>query len=302
MIPQTLCPESNLGQAILLTIAYADVFDYPLTAQEIHRYLSGWRATPEQVNRALHNSDAIVRIEMYYCLPGRENIIRLRKKRKENSERLWRPALRYGRQIARLPFIRMVAVTGSLAMNNTAGHADIDYLVVTEPGHLWLGRALVLILRRLALLEGINLCPNYLITRRALHFPDQNLYTAHELAQMIPVSGLDIYEEIRKQNQWVKDYLPNAGGLPAIAKQVLINDTHIKIQPVIERLLDNRLTAQLELWEMKRKIRLLSKEQGESPESCFSEDYCKGHANRHGKLTSDAFQARLKGLPIEGLL
>jgi predicted nucleotidyltransferase len=301
MIPQTTPDETRLKQAILLTIAYADVFDYPLTAAEIHRYLTALRATPEQVARALHEQSTLVKIEQHHCLPGREAIVLLRKQRERKSAWLWQYAVRYGGYISRLPYIRMLAVTGSLAMNNVDGQADIDYLIVTEPGHLWLCRAMVHLIRRLAALEGVNLCPNYLITTRALHFPDQNLYAAHELTQMIPLSGMEIYHEIRRQNTWVAEYLPNAGRLPDLPNAVVLKETKSRLRPVLEMLLSSRPAARLEQWEMQRKIRLLGREQNDSPESCFSADFCKGHANQHGALTNEAFHERLQSLPVEAI-
>jgi hypothetical protein len=153
-----------------------------------------------------------------------------------------------------------------------------------------------------ALLEGLNLCPNYLITTRALHFPDQNLYAAHELAQMVPLSGLEIYHEIRKQNEWVHDYLPNATGLPSFPKHVVVKVTKSRLRPLLEMVLRSRLAVRCEQWEMKRKIQMLSREQSESPESYFTADCCKGHADVHGVSTNETFHERLRHFPLEGLL
>jgi hypothetical protein len=160
---------------------------------------------------------------------------------------------------------------------------------------------MVHVLRRVALLEGLNLCPNYLITTRALHFPDQNLYAVHELAQMVPLNGLEIYHEIRRQNEWVYDYLPNATGLSAFPKHVVVKETKSRLRPFLEMVLRSRLAVRIEQWEMKRKILMLSREQSESPESNFTADCCKGHANLHGVSTSEAFHERLQNLPMESL-
>lgn len=301
MIPQTAPSETTLQQAILLTIAYADVFDYPLTALEVHRYLTGLLASPEQVNQMLQKTSAVVQTGVYFCLPSRESLVALRQEREQKSARLWTHARRYGQWIASMPYVRMVAVTGSLAMNNTDGSADVDYLIVTTPGHLWLCRGMILALRRAALLDGINLCPNYLITTRALHFPEQNLYAAHELAQMIPLNGMDIYYEIRRQNQWVDQYLPNAAGIPTAPRAATVSAVAPRFRPLLERILQGSLATKLEQWEMKRKIEMLTREQSDSPESCFSADFCKGHADLHSTLTNEAFNQRVRNLSVESV-
>jgi hypothetical protein len=148
-------------------------------------------------------------------------------------------------------------------------------------------------LARIAALEGVTLCPNYMVTTNALEFQERSLYVAHELAQMIPLSSPDIYDQIRCLNAWTDGYLPNAQGMPQPCLE-------LKDSPRWQRLVEAALAVlpvdRFERWEMKRKIRRLSREQAGNPEAFFSADVCKGHADRHGQQTELLLNARLSAL------
>jgi hypothetical protein len=232
-------------------------------------------------------------------LRGREEIVKIRERRAEVAGRLWLKAARYGRIIAMLPFVRMVAVTGSLAMSNTDEGKDIDYMIVTAPNHLWTCRALALLVARFAKLEGVNLCPNYLLTTNVLALNERSLYVAHELAQMIPLSGMEFYEEMRRLNDWMVDYLPNSLIVPEIPDCVKLVQKRSLIQNILEILFHLPFANWFENWEMKRKIVRLTHEQSLSFESFFSADVCKGHMDRHKHKTELAIQEKLKQIPIE---
>ena len=74
-------PPSHLPieQAALRSVAYADVFEYPLQAAEVHRYLHGSSASPEVTAEALARCSApgstLSYRDGYYTLPGREALV-----------------------------------------------------------------------------------------------------------------------------------------------------------------------------------------------------------------------------------
>ncbi len=281
---------TSLTTAIVRTVAYSDVFNYPLTAGQMHRYLDGVPARLADVEQALANGRLIPhtlsRRDDYFMLAGREEIAPVRQEREAISRRLWPRAVRYGRLIARLPFVRMVAVTGSLTMNNADSHADVDYLVVTANGRVWLARAFIIALVRLARRDGVELCPNYILAENALAFPDHNLYVAHEVTQMIPLSGLEVYRRMRQINSWTAAFLPNAVGPPRLPSQTRPGFW----QKTAELLLGTAVGDGLERWEMKRKIRKFQAQETAVSETNFSPDYCKGHFDAYNRPTMDAFQ------------
>src|SRR5574341_660037 len=139
----------NLSRAVLHTVAYADIFDYPLTAREIHHYLTGESASIEVVDRVLEKEGLLTRIGDYYTLPGREEILSIRREREAHSRQLMPRAIQYGRILGALPYIRMVALTGSLAVMNVSNPADFDYMLIAAPGRGWRARAVALALNRL---------------------------------------------------------------------------------------------------------------------------------------------------------
>src|SRR6266576_5090808 len=104
-------------QAVVKAVVYADVFDYPLQAAEIHRYLHGvaasWDATAAALARCCAGGNVLSQRDGFYTLAGREELVDLRCRRAVQAERLWPTAVKYGHVIAGLPFVRMVAVTGS---------------------------------------------------------------------------------------------------------------------------------------------------------------------------------------------
>src|SRR6266571_5298698 len=86
-------PDVQVGQAALRTVAYADVFDYPLNALEVHRYLHATLATVEETEAALATCGALSRRDGYYTLRGRESLVAVRGRRAASAARLWPAAL-----------------------------------------------------------------------------------------------------------------------------------------------------------------------------------------------------------------
>lgn len=184
------------------TVAYADIFDYPLTVVEIKRWL------------IKGDSFAPAKKDFYY-LPGRSNLVALRRRRKAYSRLKWQRAMHFTDYLKLIPWIKLVAVTGALAMNNSDQGDDIDLMIVTSANRLWLTRLLVLFFLSPYLRRGkkINnrLCLNLWLDETALAISRHDLYIAHEICQAKPIFERDnTYQKFIRANIWVKRYLPNA--------------------------------------------------------------------------------------------
>lgn len=291
--------ETDFANIVLRTLAYSDVFGFPLTVEEISRYSLGRSIDFANVLQTLHRLDnQIVNDGEFYALRGRQAIFTLRRERAFYAKALWTDASRYGRLIGRLPFVRMVAVTGALASDNVEQGSDLDFLIVTGRGWLWLCRAAILAVNRVAKLFGLEaeLCPNYLITEDFLSLPDTDLFTAQELTRMIPISGLSVYNEMRAANTWSAQFLPNAANAP---RHITGADRPPSVlKNAAEAILNWLPLGWLEHWEMTRKIVKFS-HQDMNAETRFSAGFCKGHFDGHKQQTMKAFQTRLDTLGLD---
>jgi hypothetical protein len=287
---------SQLEENILITVVYADIFDYPLTSHEIHRYCPAVSTTDEQVTTALMHGglvpDYLEQHGEFYSLSGRGALVSTRQRRERVAARMWPRARRYARWLMRLPFVRMVALTGALAANNPRdNNDDFDYLIVTAAGRLWTCRAFTILLVRLARLLGDELCPNYLLAEESLRLEEQNLFAAHEFVRMIPFAGIEVYRRMQAENGWIHSYLPNAEP-PALTAGIEESGNY-PLKALLEKLLSGVAGSRLENWEMRRKIARFRSAARGSPEAVFSATCCKGHFDRHGERTLSALEERL---------
>lgn len=291
-----------LHDAVLRTLAYADVFDFPLTPAELHRSLIGVPATPPAVEAAVEAlAHRVVERRGLVTLAGREGLIEPGRERRRLAARTWPVAVRYAQAVGSLPFVRMVAITGSLAVGDATLDADIDLLVVTERGRVWLGRASALLLVRHAAQRGLELCPNYVLGEHRLAMEPRDLYGAHELVQMVPIVGHDVYRRLRASNAWTSLHLPNADGPPDAARAARPPALR-RLQPLSEAVLRTPVGDAIERWEQRRKIPRLEAQaagRGASEEAGFSADWCKGHLDGHGSRIRAAYEARTQALGLE---
>jgi len=292
--------HKTLTDAIFQTIAYADIFDYPLTTPEIHRYLTGIEASRGEVEQALGYGGPFVQAGDFFTLPGREEIVPIRMQRGTRSRELLPSALRYGRILGILPFVRMVALTGSLAVMNVSKHADFDYMLVTAHGRVWTARAFALLFNRLVKRFGHTLCPNLIVSENALEWPLHDLYSARELYQMIPVTGIRVYRKLMETNSWAKEFLPNAFLESHRLSPGELQEQAPALQTAFERLLRGKLGERFERWEMRRKIARFSQQDGFGDETIFTADVCQGNFHHHRKWTRHAYEAKLSAFAAIG--
>ncbi|PIS13786.1 hypothetical protein COT65_02390 [Candidatus Shapirobacteria bacterium CG09_land_8_20_14_0_10_47_13] len=213
---------SQISKAILRTIAYADIFDYPLRQSEIWRFLISKIQIPKskfQKNLDLLSLQVANQNDVYF-LKGREKIVALRQKREEWSRPKMTIARRVAGRLKLIPTVKMVAVTGALAMNNADRNDDIDLLIVTGRNRLWLTRLLTIFLVELVAkrrrpndkVVANKICLNMFLDEDCLAVPqnEQDLFSAHEVCQLrLLWDKNNCYQKFIKANLWSQKFLAN---------------------------------------------------------------------------------------------
>jgi hypothetical protein len=119
-------------------------------------------------------------------------------------------AYKYTKKIASFPFVEGLCLSGAISKNYYDDKGDIDFFIITKPGRLWICRTLLIL--RFKLLPKSKKkfwCTNYFISSEDLVIHDRNLFTATELAYLIPVFNHDTYKKLIGANDWYKNNFPN---------------------------------------------------------------------------------------------
>lgn len=211
--------NNSLKEAILKTLVYSDIFDYPLTKEEIHKFLTGKKTKQKSINEILDKTVEISKNGKFFCLKGRESIFRKRKEREKESKEKLRENIKLIKLLRFLPFIKFVGISGGLSIKNAEKDDDIDLFIITS-NNIWTARFFSILLFKLLKKHRSRktrdvkdkFCLNMFIRGDSLAFEDnkKNIYTAREILQIIPVINKGgLYEKFIKENSWVFGFFPN---------------------------------------------------------------------------------------------
>ncbi len=235
--------SSKLNKHILATIIYYDGFDYPLTAFEIWKYLirtdyfldnkQEFQINLAEIIKQLDDEKLTEFIEKhngFYFLKGRKFLVDRRIKNNKISMGKMKNLRKAVWLLRCVPFVRMVGITGALAMKNTKAGSDLDVLIVFKKGKIWTGRTLATLLlhifrkRRHGNKISDRVCLNFFITDESLEISTKDLYSASEYLFLFPIYGLETYKRFQIRNSWIKSIKP-AYGISEIPPLKIISDS-----------------------------------------------------------------------------
>jgi len=231
--------------SILKVLAYFKIFEHPLKLREIAALCNISVQETEQNLSFLIEDEMIFGFEQYYSTS--RNVAQysgLRKVKEAEAEKYFIKLKKYAKLLATFPFVRGIAVSGSLSKGVMNPDGDIDYFIITKPGRLWICRTLMILFKKLFLFNSKRyFCVNYFVDENNLQIRDKNIFTATEFVHLIPVFEHScILNDFLFQNNWVHKYYPN---LPDWNRNYLVQ-CNIKLKNAFELLLKTSVFNPLE--------------------------------------------------------
>jgi predicted nucleotidyltransferase len=224
--------QNNLEKSILATIAYFDIFDYPLTVVEIWKWIYGAEVEDNSPNigkiwENLENNQLIKSLvdcrRGFYFLKNRDDLVGLREERYVLAVKKIKKARRVARFLKFIPGIKMIALCNSLAWTNAREESDIDFFIVTDKNKIWTvrfwtaGFLQIFGLRPNRKSNKDKICLSFFVDEDSLNLeplaisvdkPD--IYLIYWIAQLQPLFDRGgIYQDFWQANDWVKNFIPN---------------------------------------------------------------------------------------------
>ena len=293
--------HSVLSKSILKTLLYFDIFQYPLTSTEILKHLTTNHVGDDDVAielTRLAEQSLIFPISGFFSIQNDLTLgIRRTRGNQLASQRL--PlAKRKAMLISKFPFVRAVMASGSLSKDYMDEHSDLDFFVITKPNRLWIARMFLVLYKKIFLFNSHQyFCINYYVDEHHSEIEEKNIFTATELATLIPLYGKEHYTQMMVANNWIRKYLPNhaprpvdnvAACEPGWIKRKIEGVINLVGANRLERFFMNLLTKH---WEVRYKP-ALSKPDFEVAFKA-KEYVSKGHPNNHQRKVLDLYQQKL---------
>lgn len=208
----------TLRQSIISTLALAHAEKQAfLSLDEIYTYLHKTSPNHEQKPtkiellkelELLTNNKTLIFRDNYYSLFYVKNY--------DDYESISESKIRHARLvlsfISALPFVRCIAISGSVSFRVATHESDTDIILLVKKGYLWTARFLSLVVLELAQRrrnsqgKSRKICLNFILEENAKPII-QNVASANMFMHALPIFGTEVFYDFIKNNTWIHAFL-----------------------------------------------------------------------------------------------
>ena len=215
----------GLERSILKTLSYFDTFDFPLTKEELFRWL--WEPPQTSYQAFLTTLDSLIAQEQIslwrgFCiLPGQEKSVDTRQAAIALVKQKMKKARRAAWLMQQVPNVSAIFVCNTVASSIPTPESDIDVFIVVKEKKLWLTRLCITVLlsifglRRTKTRIADRICLSFYITDEHLDLytimrKPHDIYLAYWMDQLVSLyDPTGLAQKLYEQNSWVQQYLPH---------------------------------------------------------------------------------------------
>lgn len=249
---------------VLKTLIYESIFNFPLYGFEIWKFLINDKKIDKKTFAKLLKNKGVAydkKTSLYYLINKKNSISRRLEAEKISADKL-KLAQKIALALAKIPTIRLIGISGSLALGSSSKGDDIDLFIVCKKNTTWTTRLFSVILLKLmgAYRKNDNfkdkICLNMIVDNYSFPKDRRDLYTAFEITKLRPVfSKNNAHNELLRSNSWIGKFMPNF--LSGIDKEKVENyNRNILISyffSIINKMKFEKLAKNFQLSYMKRR-------------------------------------------------
>jgi predicted nucleotidyltransferase len=203
---------TDTAQNILKTLGYFDLFQYPLTREEIYLFNSikvNSIAIDNELQILISNKN-IFKVGEFYSLHNNNALAERRHSGNLLASEHLVTARRVAKFLSKFPYVKAIAVSGSLSKNFATDKTDIDFFIITAANRLWIARTCMHLYKKLTFLRGRQnwFCMNYYVDENAMEIEEKNIFTAIEIATLLPMYGKECLDLFIEKNKWKDSFFP----------------------------------------------------------------------------------------------
>lgn len=203
---------TETAKNILKTLGYFDLFQYPLTGEEIYLFNST-KVTSAEIDHELEillSNNNVFKIGEFYSLHNNNLLAERRRNGNELAAEHLITARRVAKFLSKFPYVKAIAVSGSLSKNFATDKTDIDFFIITAANRLWVARTCMHLYKKLTFLRGKQnwFCMNYYVDEAAMEIEEKNVFTAIEIATLLPMHGKECLDRFMENNKWKDSFFP----------------------------------------------------------------------------------------------
>lgn len=230
-------------QNIVKLIIFFDLFDHPLTVEEVWQNLDIKCELKDVENilslTNLQNIKELSAKDGFYFLCGRDEIVQTRSSRIQFAKRKIKKAKKITQLLKFIPWIRMIAIGNLIGKNNLRDGSDIDLFIITDARRIWATRFFCVVIAQIL---GVRprkndtrdkICLSFFVSSESLNLEklmlpniSKDLYFIYWLAGLLSIYNTrDTYMKFMSANNWLVKDLPNwkAQNIKGLSKNNFLN-------------------------------------------------------------------------------